>query len=98
MCRGPPSPSSTVRPAAMIDCASTCPPKTRPCGIGWLRPTKMSASESPRSRLVVAGAVDADVGRADGLQVEDVQQVLEGVELGGFLGCGHVRDDIGRLR
>ena len=40
--------------------------------------------------LVVAGAVDADVRRSDGLQVEDVQQVLEGVQLGGFLGRGHV--------
>jgi acyl-CoA thioester hydrolase len=49
MCRGSPSVSSTVRPAAMMDWASTWPPKTRPCGIGWLRPTKMSASESPRS-------------------------------------------------
>ncbi len=48
--------------------------------------------------LVVAGAVHADVGGSDGLQVEDVQQVLEGVELGGFQGRGHVRDDIGRLR
>ena len=48
--------------------------------------------------LVVAGAVDADVRRSHGLEVEDVQQVLEGVELGGFLGRGHVGDDIGRLR
>ncbi len=35
--------ASTVRWAATSDWASTCPPKTRPCGIHWLGPVKMSS-------------------------------------------------------
>ena len=35
--------SPMVRIAATSDCASTCPPKTRPSGCGWLGPVKMSS-------------------------------------------------------
>ena len=48
MGRGVPPAASTVRPAAMTDCASTCPPKTRPCSCFWLRPTN-TVAERPRS-------------------------------------------------
>src|SRR6478735_5175167 len=49
MGRGP-SPSLTSRtvvPAAMTHWARTWPPKTRPCGIFWLRPSKTRADVAP---------------------------------------------------
>jgi hypothetical protein len=47
----------------MIDCASTCPPYTRPSGMGWDTPVKMSsvvrASEAARSSTVSRAATES---------------------------------------
>ena len=63
-----------VRMAATSDCASTWPPKTRPSGIHWLGPVKMSslvrapvsvrssAARNPSSGLAADEGGWSDVG------------------------------------
>ena len=79
-----------VRPAATTDWASTWPPKTRPCGCGWLRPTKTWARDSPRSVSASPGSPSTEMlSRAELVEVEHVEEVGERIEAGGVVTGGH---------
>jgi len=57
----------------------------------------LGLAEVKVSRHVAVGRPHGDVSRAGGLEVEDVEQVLQGVEDGAVLKGGHPSDHI-RLR
>ena len=62
---------STVRCAATTACAITWPPKTRPNGIGWLAPVKMSS--------LVRAPVSSSARVSSRMRMRSVMRVLSTV-------------------
>src|SRR5262245_7124107 len=69
--------SATVRPAATIACAATCPPNTRWCGVSGLSPRKRFTSSGSRSRRTSSASSDVGIILSDATAVPLTEEHLE---------------------